>query len=73
LASGIVSAAFMILSCILLRKMDMVFVSGFGGVGGLGKSGEIWALAEDAKTQTDIMQTDIMPTGTTTRAMDRNI
>jgi hypothetical protein len=36
-----VSADFMILSCMLLRKMDIVFVSGFGPVGGLGKSGEI--------------------------------
>jgi hypothetical protein len=58
----------MILSCILLRKIDIVFVSGFGAMIGLGRLGEIWALAKDAKTETDTM-----PTGTTTRAMDRNI
>src|ERR1700722_14867416 len=56
----------MILSCILLRKMDIVVVSGFGSAIGLGM--RIWALAKDAKTETDTM-----PTGTTTRAMDRNI
>src|SRR5580658_10012655 len=58
----------MILSCILLRKMDNVVVSGFGAVLGLGRSGEIWALAEDARTERDTMLT-----GTTTRAKDRNI
>src|ERR1700683_4813091 len=58
----------MILSCILLRKMDIVVVSGFGAAIGLGRSGEIWALAKDAKTETYTM-----PTGTTTRAIDRNI
>jgi hypothetical protein len=35
----------MILSCILLRKMDIV-VSGFGAMIGLGRLGEMpWALA----------------------------
>jgi hypothetical protein len=34
----------------------------------LGRLGETWALAKDAKTETDTM-----PTRTTTRAMDRNI
>src|SRR5580693_6292798 len=58
----------MILSCMLLRKMDIVAVSGFGAAIGLGRSGEIWASARDAKTETDSM-----PTGTTTRAMDWNI
>src|SRR5450755_1789901 len=58
----------MILSCILLRKMDSVVVSGFGAAIGLGMLGEIWALAKDAKTETNTM-----PKGTTTRAMDRNI
>jgi|HubBroStandDraft_3_1064219.scaffolds.fasta_scaffold779255_1 hypothetical protein len=58
----------MILSCILLRKMDSVVVSGFGAVAGLGRLGEIWALAKDAKTETDTK-----PTGTRARAMDRNI
>jgi hypothetical protein len=48
--------------------MDSVVVSGFGAAIGLGRLGEIWALAKDAKTETDTM-----PTGTTTRAMDRNI
>src|SRR5580658_7288056 len=62
------SAAFRILSCILLRKMDNVAVSGFGAAIGLGRFGEIWALAKEAKTETDTM-----PTGTMTRAMDRNI
>src|SRR5580692_1731369 len=57
----------MILSCILLRKMDIVVVSGFGAIVGLGRLGETWALAKDAKTETAAM-----PTGTTTRAMDRN-
>src|ERR1700722_9551277 len=52
LDSGIVSAAFMILSCILLRKIDSVVVSGFGAPVGLGRFGEIWALATDAKTET---------------------
>jgi len=64
--SGISSADFMILSCILLRKMDIVVVSGFDAMVGLGMP--CWALAKDAKTETDTM-----PTGTTTRAMDRNI
>src|SRR5215469_16553299 len=58
----------MILSCILLRKMDNVFVSGFGSAIGLGKFGEIWALAKDARTETDIM-----PTGTTARAIGRTM
>src|SRR5580704_4884468 len=58
----------MILSCILLRKMDIVVVSGFGAAIGLGRLGEIWALAKDAK-----MEKDTMPTGTTTRVMDRDI
>jgi hypothetical protein len=58
----------MILSCILLRKMDSVVVSGFGAVVGLGRLGEIWALVKDAKTETSTT-----PTGSTTRAMDRNI
>src|ERR1700734_2348076 len=58
----------MILSCILLRKMDNVVVSGFGAAIGLGRFGEIWALAKDAKTETDTMTTRI-----TTRTMDRNI
>jgi hypothetical protein len=58
----------MILSCILLRKMDSVVVSGFGAVVGLGRLGEIWALAMVAKTETNTTQT-----GTTKRAMDRNI
>src|SRR5271170_3924763 len=58
----------MILSCILLRKMDNVVVSGFGALVGLGRLGETWALAKDANTETDTM-----PTGTTTRAMDRTI
>jgi hypothetical protein len=48
--------------------MDIVFVNGFGAAIGLGKSGAIWAWAKGAK-----METDTMPTGTTTRAMDRNI
>src|ERR1700722_12256970 len=56
----------MILSCILLRKMDIVLVSGFGSAIGLGM--RICALAKDAKTETDTM-----PIGTTTRAKDRNI
>src|SRR5579863_7692464 len=56
----------MILSCILLRKMDIVVVSGFDAMIGLGMP--CWALAKDAKTETDTT-----PTGTTTRAMDRNI
>jgi hypothetical protein len=46
--------------------MDIVVVSGFGAMIGLGMP--CWALAKDAKTETDTM-----PTGTTTRAMDRNI
>jgi hypothetical protein len=46
--------------------MDIVVVSGFGAAIGLGMPS--WALAKDAKTETDTM-----PTGTTTRAMDRNI
>src|SRR6202050_107964 len=58
----------MILSCILLRKMDNVVVSGFGAIVGLGRLGETWALAKDARTEIDTK-----PTGTTTRAMDRNI
>src|SRR5580658_7718508 len=58
----------MILSCILLRKMDNVVVSGFGAAIGLGSFGEIWALAKDAKRETDTMAT-----ATTTLAMDRNI
>jgi hypothetical protein len=58
----------MILSCILLRKMDIVVVSGFGAAIGLGRFGEIWAFTKDAKTETDTT-----PTGTTARAMDRNI
>jgi hypothetical protein len=48
--------------------MDIVVLSGFGAMIGLGRLGEIWALAKDAKTETDTM-----PTGTTTRAMDGNI
>jgi hypothetical protein len=48
--------------------MDSVVVSGFGAPVGLGKSGEIWALATDAKTETDTTTT-----GITTRAMYRNI
>src|ERR1700683_5583758 len=48
--------------------MDIVAVSGFGAAIGLGRFGEIWALARDARTETETM-----PTGTTTRAMDRNI
>jgi hypothetical protein len=48
--------------------MDIVVVNGFGAAIGLGKFGDIWALAKDAK-----METDTIPTGTTTRAMDRNI
>jgi hypothetical protein len=48
--------------------MDIVVVSGFGAMIGLGRFGEIWALAEDAKAKIDTM-----PTGATTRAMDRNI
>ena len=48
--------------------MDIVAVSGFGAVIGLGRFGEICALAKDAKTETATM-----PTGITTRAMDRNI
>jgi hypothetical protein len=47
----------------LLRKMDCVVVSGFGARVGLGKAGEIWAWATDAKTETD----------NTTQAMNRNI
>jgi hypothetical protein len=35
---------------------------------GLGRFGEIWALAKDAKTETDTR-----PAETTRRAMDRNI
>jgi hypothetical protein len=58
----------MILSCILLRKMDNVAVSGFGALIGLGRFGEIWALAKDANTETDAMTT-----GTKMRAIDRNI
>src|SRR5580658_1613030 len=58
----------MILSCILLRKMDIVVVSGFGAAIGLGRLDETWALAKDAKTETNTI-----PTGSTTRAMDRNI
>jgi hypothetical protein len=46
--------------------MDIVVVSGFGAMIGLGMP--CWALAKDAKTETDTM-----PTGTTTRATDRNI
>jgi hypothetical protein len=56
LDSGILFAAFMILSCILLLKMDSVVVSGFGALIGLGRFGEIWALATDAKRETDITQ-----------------
>src|ERR1035438_10009299 len=56
----------MILSCILLRKMDIVVVSGFDAMIGLGMP--CWALAKDAKTETDSM-----PMGTTKRAMHRNI
>ena len=41
LDSGIAFADFMILSCILLRKMDNVIVSGCGAVVGLGRFGEI--------------------------------
>jgi len=40
LDSGISSADFMILSCILLRKMEIVVVSGFDAVVGLGRLGE---------------------------------
>jgi hypothetical protein len=58
----------MIFSCILLRKMDSVVVRGFGAVVGLGRFGEIWALARGAG-----MEADNMPTATTTRAMDRNM
>src|ERR1700689_806029 len=58
----------MILSCILLRKMDSVVVSGFGAAIGLGRPGLIWALAKDAKAETNNI-----PTGTTTRATGRNI
>jgi hypothetical protein len=46
--------------------MDIVAVSGFGAMVGLGMPS--WALAKDAKTETDTI-----PTGTTTRAMNRNI
>ena len=52
----------------LLRKMDSVFVSGFGEVVGFGKLGEIWAFAKDAKTEADTMVK-----GTKKRAMDRSI
>jgi hypothetical protein len=48
--------------------MDIVAVSGFGLMIGLGGLGWPWAFVKDAKTETDIM-----PTGTTTRATDRNI
>jgi hypothetical protein len=48
--------------------MDNVVISGFGAAIGLGRFGEIWALAKDAKRETDTR-----PTETTTRAMDRNI
>src|SRR5580704_1289742 len=58
----------MILSCILLRKMDNVVVSGFGAAIGFGRLGEIWALAKDARTETNTM-----PTGSMTRAMDWDI
>jgi hypothetical protein len=46
--------------------MDSVVVSGFDAMIGLGMP--CWALAKDAKTETDSM-----PTGITKRATDRNI
>jgi hypothetical protein len=48
--------------------MDNVVVRGFGAAMGLGRFGEIWALAKDAKTEKDTMAT-----GTTTRAMNLSI
>ncbi len=37
--------------------MDIVLISVFGGVGGLGKSGEIWALAKEASKQAAPIET----------------
>jgi hypothetical protein len=54
----------MILSCILLRKMDSVVVSGFGTAIGLGMP--FGALATDATAKTNIA-----PKRATTRARDR--
>jgi hypothetical protein len=48
--------------------MDRVVVSGFGAPVGFGKFGEIWAFAKDVKTETNNI-----PTGSATRAMDRNM
>jgi hypothetical protein len=56
----------MILSCILLRKMDRVMVSGFAALIGLGMP--CWALAKDPKAEREAMLT-----GTTMRAINRNI